>query len=91
MSGFKVLSASKKFKDIVECLHHGSATTREIIVLSKSNVQFDIHFSYSFTYDHSNGLIADKPVITNIIKSDGNNATEKEISIIEYFIKQNYK
>ena len=90
MDEFQLISASKKFKVIIESLDHGRATTKEIIVMTKSNVQYDIHFDYHFTYDHSNGLMPDKPVLTKIIKSDGNDATEEEILIIKDFINDYY-
>jgi hypothetical protein len=87
---YQLISASKKFKVIIESLDHGTATTKEIVVMTISNVQFEIHFDYHFTYDYSNGLNADKPVLTKIIKSDGNDATEEEIYIIKHFINEYY-
>ena len=91
MSGFNVINSSNKFKEIVDCLDHGRATTREVIVLEKGKTQFEVNFNFSFTYDRSNGIVADKPIITKISKSNGKDATEAEKNMIISYIEQNYK
>lgn len=91
MTGFTIISISNKYKDIVDCLDHGRATTREVIILEKNKVTFEVYFNYSFTYDYSNGINADEPRITKIAKSTGNEPTAAEKGVIEYIIKQNYK
>jgi hypothetical protein len=90
MSDFKVINSSELFKSVVKYMDRGSATTPEVIIMEKRGVQFNVTFKFSFTYDWSNGMDADKPELT-IVKSNGKEATKMERITIESYIQKNYK
>lgn len=91
MSGFTVISSSEIYKDVIVYLDNGRGTTKEKLILQKNGVTFEVNFDLPFMYDWSNGLVVDEPKITRIMKSNKENETESEVSIIKYFIKQSYK
>jgi hypothetical protein len=90
MSAFKVISSSELFKSVVKYMDRGAASTPEVIIMEKNNVEFRITFTFAFTYDWSNGMLADKPKLT-IVKSNGKEPTKIEIMTIETYIEKNYK
>ena len=90
MTNFTLLCSTQKYKTIIEFLDHGRVSTPEHIVFEKDKIQFEAKFTFSFSYDTSNGIVSEKPEII-ITKSDGNQVTESEKKWIETFVKTSYR
>jgi hypothetical protein len=87
MSALNLISASEVFKMVVKYLHNGNATTPEVIIFEKKGVNIEVKFDLCFSYDWSNGIVADEAKL-NI--SNLNKITAIEKKYIEQFVKENY-
>ena len=90
MSEYTLISTTEIYKNVIQYLDNGRATTPENIVLQKNGIKFEVDFNYSFTYDWSNGVIADEPEF-DVTKSDGKDVTDDELSDIEEIIREIYR
>ena len=90
MSGYTLISTTEIYKNVIQYLDNGRATTPENIVLQKNGIKFEVEFNYSFTYDWSNGVIADEPEF-DVTKSNGKNVTATELSNIKKIIREIYQ
>jgi len=88
--GFHVKSSSECFKLIKSCLDEGRATTKEVIIMEKEGVNYEVRFDFHFRYDWSNGLQSD-PIRLTITKDNGEEATSSEETIIRHYIDTHYR
>lgn len=90
-STFELVSSTNKFKDIIECLHHGRATTKEQVCFRQSSITYQILFDYTFAYEYSNGLYDSIFIGFKFIKSDNTTISDSEKEILTKLVKQYYK
>ena len=88
---FEFITTTNKYKDIISCLNHGRATTKEQICFKQSSITFQVNFNYSFSYDYSNGLHNSNLFEFKFIKSDNTTITDNEKEILIKLVKQHYK
>lgn len=87
---FQFITTTNKYKDIIACLHHGRATTKEQISFKQSSITFQIYFDYTFAYDYSNGLYDSIFIGFEFIKSDNTAISDNDKEILINLVKQYY-
>lgn len=87
---FQFITTTNKYKDIIACLHHGRATTKEQISFKQSSITFQIYFDYTFAYDYSNGLYDSIFLGFKFIKSDNTAISDNDKEILINLVKQYY-
>lgn len=90
-STFEFVSSTNKYKDIIQCLHYGRATTKEQVCFRQSSITFQILFDYTFAYEYSNGLYDSIFIGFKFIKSDNTPISDREKEILTNLVKQHYK
>lgn len=90
-STFDLVSSTNKYKDIIECLHHGRATTKETMIFKKGSSNYQVNFDYTFDYEYSNGLYYSIFNGLQFIKSDNTTISDSEKEILTNLVKQYYK
>lgn len=88
---FLFITTTNKYKDIIHCLHHGRATTKEQISFKKASINYQVNFDYTFAYDYSNGLYDSIFLGFKFIKSDNTAVSDNDKEILINLVKQYYK